>query len=85
MLADPDQMTYTQITGEIDIMRKNLLLQVIAGVVIAFCALVGTIIYLARSRMITVDMAILMLIGLLGIYIGFGIMIFAYRFVQKLE
>jgi hypothetical protein len=78
-------MTYTQISRGDKYMRKNLLLQVIAGVVVAFCALVGTIIYLARIRVITIDMAILMLIGLLGIYIGFGIMIFAYRFVQKLE
>jgi len=85
ILANTEQMTYTQTSREIVIMRKTLLLQIIAGVVVAFCALIGTIIYLARSRIITVEMAILMLIGLLGIYIGFGIMIFAYRFVQKLE
>lgn len=66
-------------------MHKKLLLQVVAGGVLAFSAVVGTIIYLGRTGIITAEMAILMLIGLLGIYIGFGIMIFAYRLVQKLE
>lgn len=66
-------------------MHKRVTLQIIAAIIVLFSGLAGMIIYLARTRIITIEMAILMLIGLLGIYIGFGILIFAYRLVRKLE
>jgi len=66
-------------------MGKTDLMRMIAGVVIVFSVLIGTIIYLARSGIISIEMALLMMVGLLGIYIGFGILILAYRLVQKLE
>jgi len=60
-------------------------LKVVAGIVVSFTALAGTIILLSETNIISFQMAMLMLAALLGIYIGFGVLIAVYRLVDKLE
>jgi hypothetical protein len=60
-------------------------LKVVAGIVVSFTALAGTIILLSEMKVISFEMAMLMLAALLGMYIGFGVLIAVYRLVDKLE
>ncbi len=62
---------------------KNL--KIAAGVAVLFTGLVATIIYLLAKQVITFQMALLMFIGLLGLYLGFGVLIAVYRFIDKLD
>ena len=66
-------------------MPKNRTLKVIAGIAVSFIGLAGTIIFLAVTKTITFELAKLMLVALLGMYIGFGILIAIYRLIGKLE
>jgi len=66
-------------------MPRNRTLKVVAGIVVSFTGLVGTIIVLSETKIISFEMAMLMLVALLGMYIGFGILIAVYRLVDKLE
>lgn len=66
-------------------MPKNRTLKVVAGIVVSFTGLVGTIILLLETKTISFEMAMLMLVALLGMYIGFGILIAVYRLIGKLE
>jgi hypothetical protein len=66
-------------------MPRNRTLKVVAGIVVSFTGLVGTIILLSAMKIISFQMAMLMLVALLGIYIGFGILIAVYRLIDKLE
>ena len=60
-------------------------LKLVAGIVALFTALVAAIIFLSASKVISFTAAILMLIALLGMYLGFGFLIAVYRFVGKLK
>jgi hypothetical protein len=66
-------------------MPGNRTLKVVAGIVVSFTALAGTIILLSEMNIISFGMAMLMLAALLGMYIGFGVLIAVYRLVDKLE
>jgi len=66
-------------------MPRNRALKVVAGIVISFTGLVGTIILLSATKIISFQMAMLMLVALVGMYIGFGILIAVYRLIAKLE
>jgi hypothetical protein len=66
-------------------MPKHRTLKVIAGVAASFIGLAGTIIFLSETKIISFEMAILMLVALLGMYIGFGVLIAVYRLLGKLE
>ena len=66
-------------------MPKNRTLKVVAGIAASFIGLVGTIIFLSEAKIISFEMAILMLVALLGMYVGFGILIAVYRLIGKLE
>ena len=66
-------------------MPRNRTLKVVAGIVISFAGLAGTIIFLSAAKIISFQMAMLMLVALLGMYIGFGILIAVYRLIGKLE
>ena len=66
-------------------MPRNRTLIAVAGIVVSFTGLVGTIILLSETEIISFEMAMLMLVALLGMYIGFGILIAVYRLVDKLE
>jgi hypothetical protein len=66
-------------------MPRNRALKVVAGIVISFTALAGTIIFLSAAKIISFGVAILMLVALVGMYVGFGILIAVYRLISKLE
>jgi hypothetical protein len=66
-------------------MPRNRTLKVVAGIVVSFTGLAGTIILLLVTKIISFAMAMLMLVALLGMYIGFGILIAVYRLIGKLE
>jgi hypothetical protein len=66
-------------------MLRNRTLKAVAGIAGSFTGLVGTIIFLFELKIITFEVAKLMLVGLLGIYVGFGVLIAVYRFIAKLE
>ena len=66
-------------------MPKSRTLKIVAGIAVSFTALTGAIIFLLVAKIVTFEMALLMLVALLGLYIGLGILIAVYRFVCKLE
>ena len=51
----------------------------------SFLGLLAGIVYLAAAGVVTRQMAILLGVTLLGLYIGFGILIGVYRLINKLE
>ena len=66
-------------------MPKSRTLKVVAGIAASFTGLVATIIFLSKAKIISFEMAILMLVALLGMYLGFGILIAIYRLIGKLD
>ncbi len=66
-------------------MPRNRALIAVAGVAALFVGLVGAIIFLLAAKIISFEMAKLMLVALLGMYFGFGILIAVYRLISKLE
>lgn len=66
-------------------MASKKTLAVVLGSVVSFLGLIVVIVMLLANRVVTVQMATLMLIGLLGLYVGFGILIAIYRLVAKLD
>jgi len=66
-------------------MPKNRTLKVVAGIAVSFTGLVATVIFLLAKRIISFELAFLVLVALLGMYLGFGILIAVYRLVRKLE
>jgi hypothetical protein len=55
------------------------------GVVGSFVAFVGSVVFMARSEIVTFEMAKLMLAALFGLYVGFGFLIFMYLLVRKMD
>ena len=66
-------------------MPRNRTLRIVAGIAASFIGLVGTIIFLLAMRIVSFEMAKLMLVALLGIYVGLGVLIAVYRLIAKLE
>lgn len=66
-------------------MPKNKTLRVAVGFALLFSGLAGTVVLLMVTRVISIQVALLMLVALLGMYVGFGILILVYRLVSKLE
>jgi hypothetical protein len=66
-------------------MPKNRTLKVVAGIAVSFTGLAGTIILLSETKIISFEVAKLMLVALLGMYVGFGILIAVYRLIGKLD
>ena len=66
-------------------MPRNRTLKVVAGIVVSFTGLAGTIILLLVTKIISFAMAMLMLVALLGMYVGFGFLIAVYRLISKLD
>jgi hypothetical protein len=60
-------------------------LAVVLGIVVSFLGLIVLIMVLLANKVVTLQMATLMLIGMLGLYVGFGILIAIYRLVAKLD
>jgi hypothetical protein len=66
-------------------MPRTRTLIVAAGIAASFIGLVGIIIFLSQAKIISVEMAKLMLVALFGLYIGFGFLIAVYRLIGKLD
>ena len=66
-------------------MTKSRTVQLAVAIMFSLCAIIGLIVYLVRARLVTFEMGLLMLVALLGLYIGFGVLILVYRLVCKLE
>ena len=66
-------------------MPKGRTLKIVAGIAASFAGLVGVIIFLLIAKIVSFEVAKLMLVALLGMYIGFGILIAAYRLLDKLQ
>ena len=66
-------------------MPKHRTLKVVAGIAASFAGFAGTIIFLSEAKIIGFEMTILMLVALLGMYVGFGILIAVYRLIGKLD
>jgi hypothetical protein len=62
--------------------RPALIAAAVAG---SFIALAATIIVLAAIGVLTLTVAKLMLVALLGLYFGFGFLIGVYQLLRKLE
>jgi len=66
-------------------MKKSRILLIFCTLIISLFAIVALISYLSRSGIITPEMALLMLVALLGFYVGFGVLVVAYRFVCRMK
>jgi hypothetical protein len=66
-------------------MPRSRTLKAVAGIAASFAGLVGTIIFLLEMKIIGFGIAKLMLVALLGMYVGFGILIAVYRLIGKLK
>jgi xanthosine utilization system XapX-like protein len=66
-------------------MPGNKTIKAVAAIAASFTGLVGMIIFLSEMKIISFEMAKLMLVALLGMYVGFGILIAVYRLIGKLE
>jgi hypothetical protein len=60
-------------------------LKVAALISLSFTGIVVLIMALLVKGVITFQLALLMLVALLGLYFGFGVLIFLYRFVDRLK
>ncbi len=56
-----------------------------AAISISFTGIVVLIMTLLVKGVITFQLALLMLVALLGLYFGFGVLIAVYRFVARLK
>lgn len=63
--------------------RKKL--KIAALISLSFTGIVVLIMTLLVKGVITFQLALLMLVALLGLYFGFGVLIAIYRFVSRLE
>ena len=66
-------------------MPKNRTIKVVAGIAASFTVLASTIVFLMEAKIIGFEMAILMLVALLGIYFGVGVLVAVYRLISKLD
>ena len=66
-------------------MAMNSTLKIALGMAALFTGLAGAVILLMVNRVISIQVALLMLVALLGMYVGFGILILVYRLISKLE
>ena len=60
-------------------------LKIAALVSLSFTGIVVLVMALLVKGVITFQLALLMLVALLGLYFGFGVLIFLYRFVDRLK
>jgi hypothetical protein len=66
-------------------MPRTRTLIVAAGIAASFIGLVGIIIFLLQAKIISLEMAKLMLVALVALYVGFGFLIAVYRLIAKLD
>ena len=73
------------LSGVTQAMLKRGKLLSVVGIAASFAALAGMVVFLWMSKIVTAQMATLMLVALFGLYFGFGVLIAVYRFVCKLD
>jgi hypothetical protein len=66
-------------------MSKNRTPKLVVGIVASFMGLGGVIILLLATKIVSVQIGILMLVMSVGMHLGFGILIAVYRLIGKLE
>ncbi len=66
-------------------MSKNKTPKLVVGIVASFMSLAGVIIFLLATKIVSVQIGILMLVMSVGMHLGFGIVIAVYRLIGKLE
>ena len=66
-------------------MPKNGTPRIVVGIAASFTGLAGAAIFLLVTKTVGVQVGILMLVALVGMHLGFGILIAVYRLVRKLE
>ena len=66
-------------------MPGNRSLKVLAAVASSFTALVLLILGLAGARVISFQLGLLMCVALVGLYVGFGVLILVARMVSRLN
>ncbi len=60
-------------------------LKIVAGIAGSFIVLAGGIVLLLVAQLITPPMAMLAFVALLGLYVGFGVLVAVYRLIRGLE
>ncbi len=65
--------------------RKNKTIKLVAGIAASFTGLVGAILFLLQARIVGFEVAMLMLVALIALYLGLGFLVVVYRFVARLE
>jgi hypothetical protein len=67
------------------LVSDNKKLKIAALISLSFTGIVVLVMALLVKGVITFQLALLMLVALLGLYFGFGVLIFLYRFVDRLK
>ncbi len=60
-------------------------LKIVLGIAGSFIGLAVAIVLLAETEIIAFELAKLMLVALLALYVGFGFLVAVYRFIGKLK
>jgi hypothetical protein len=66
-------------------MPENGTPRIVVGMAASFTGLAGAVIFLLVTKTVSVQMGMLMLVALVGMHLGFGILIAVYRLIRKLE
>jgi hypothetical protein len=66
-------------------MPRTKTLKAVAGIVASFIGLAATVILLLVMEIVSFEIAKLMLVALLAMYVGFGFLIAVYRLIGKLK
>jgi hypothetical protein len=66
-------------------MSKNRAPRLVVGIVASFLSFAGVIIFLRATKIVSLQMGILMLVMSVGMHLGFGILIAVHRLIDKLE
>lgn len=59
--------------------------KLVVGIVVSFMGFGGVIILMLATKIVSVQMGILMLVASVGLHLGFGILLAVYRLIGKLE
>jgi hypothetical protein len=66
-------------------MAKNRTSKLFVGIVASFMGFGTVIIFMLATRIVSVQLGILMLVASVGMHLGFGILLAVYRLIGKLE
>ena len=66
-------------------MPKSKTLIAVAGIAASFAVFAATIIFLSVREIVTFEVAKLMFVALLAMYIGFGFLIAVYRLIGRMK